>query len=164
MKTLRESTVYGNEITNTARITKMNMILAGDGHSNIKMLDSLANPIDGTETYTENGVLHHRGFDIVLANMPYSQKTKHGNLYDLPSTNGDSICVQHCMKAINSAAENGRMALVVPEGFLFRKRSYKNSRVLAGALSASEYHLSAARCVSALYWCKNRYYLCNQSQ
>lgn len=131
MKTLREVTVYGNEITNTARITKMNMILAGDGHSNIKMLDSLANPIDGTETYTdENGVLHHRGFDIVLANMPYSQKTKHGNLYDLPSTNGDSICVQHCMKAINSAAENGRMALVVPEGFLFRKDLAKTREYL----------------------------------
>ena len=132
MKTLRESTVYGNEITNTARITKMNMILAGDGHSNIKMLDSLANPIDGTETYMENGVLHHRGFDIVLANMPYSQKTKHGNLYDLPSTNGDSICVQHCMKAINSAAENGRMALVVPEGFLFRKDLTKTREYLLG--------------------------------
>lgn len=130
MKTLRESTVYGNEITNTARITKMNMILAGDGHSNIKMLDSLANPIDGTETYTENGVLHHSGFDIVLANMPYSQKTKHGNLYDLPSTNGDSICVQHCMKAINCAAENGRMALVVPEGFLFRKDLAKTREYL----------------------------------
>lgn len=119
---LREHTVYGNEITNTARITKMNMILAGDGHSNIKMKDSLAHPIDGSETYEdETGVIHHRGFDIVLANMPYSQKTKHGNLYDLPSTNGDSICVQHCMKAISSAAPNGRMALVVPEGFLFRK-------------------------------------------
>lgn len=131
MKTLREATVYGNEITNTARITKMNMILAGDGHSNIKMLDSLANPIDGTETYIdENGILHHRGFDIVLANMPYSQKTKHGNLYDLPSTNGDSICVQHCMKAINSAAENGRMALVVPEGFLFRKDLAKTREYL----------------------------------
>ena len=131
LKTLRESTVYGNEITNTARITKMNMILAGDGHSNIQMLDSLANPIDGTETYTdESGVLHHRGFDIVLANMPYSQKTKHGNLYDLPSTNGDSICVQHCMKAINSAAENGRMALVVPEGFLFRKDLAKTREYL----------------------------------
>ena len=131
MKTLRESTVYGNEITNTARITKMNMILAGDGHSNIEMMDSLANPVDGTETYTdENGVLHHRGFDIVLANMPYSQKTKHGSLYDLPSTNGDSICVQHCMKAINSAAENGRMALVVPEGFLFRKDLAKTREYL----------------------------------
>lgn len=119
---LREHTVYGNEITNTARITKMNMILAGDGHSNIKMKDSLAHPIDGNETYEdEDGVIHHRGFDIVLANMPYSQKTKHGSLYDLPSTNGDSICVQHCIKAINSAAPDGRMAIVVPEGFLFRK-------------------------------------------
>ena len=39
---LREDTIYGNEITNTARITKMNMILAGDGHSNIHMKDSLS--------------------------------------------------------------------------------------------------------------------------
>lgn len=131
LKTLREKTVYGHEITNTARITKMNMILAGDGHSNIKMKDSLANPIDGTSTYTdENGIVHHNGFDIVLANMPYSQKTKYGNLYDLPSTNGDSICVQHCMKAINSASENGRMALVVPEGFLFRKDLTKTREYL----------------------------------
>ena len=131
LKTLRESTVYGNEITNTARITKMNMILAGDGHSNIKMKDSLANPVDGTSTWTDDeGKIHHNGFDIVLANMPYSQKTKHGNLYDLPSTNGDSICVQHCMKAINSAAENGRMALVVPEGFLFRKDLAKTREYL----------------------------------
>ena len=131
LRTLRESTVYGNEITNTARITKMNMILAGDGHSNIEMKDSLANPIDGAATYTdEKGVVHHNGFDIVLANMPYSQKTKHGSLYDLPSTNGDSICVQHCMKAINNAAENGRMALVVPEGFLFRKDLSKTREYL----------------------------------
>ena len=130
-KLLRESTVYGNEITNTARITKMNMILAGDGHSNIEMKDSLANPIDGTTTYTdENGVVHHNGFDIVLANMPYCQKTKHGSLYDLPSNNGDSICVQHCMKAINCASENGRMALVVPEGFLFRKDLTKTREYL----------------------------------
>lgn len=131
LKTLRENTVYGHEITNTARITKMNMILAGDGHSNIEMKDSLANPIDGTTTYIdEKGTLHHNGFDVVLANMPYSQKTKHGSLYDLPSTNGDSICVQHCMKAINSAAENGRMALVVPEGFLFRKDLAKTREYL----------------------------------
>lgn len=131
LKTLREKTVYGHEITNTARITKMNMILAGDGHSNIAMRDSLANPIDGTSTYTdENGIVHHNGFDIVLANMPYSQKTKHGSLYDLPSTNGDSICVQHCMKAINSTSENGRMALVVPEGFLFRKDLTKTREYL----------------------------------
>lgn len=131
LKILREKTVYGNEITNTARITKMNMILAGDGHSNIKMKDSLANPIDGKSTYIdEKGEEHHNGYDIVLANMPYSQKTKYGNLYDLPSNNGDSICVQHCIKAVDSASENGRIALVVPEGFLFRKDLTKTREYL----------------------------------
>lgn len=116
-KILREETIYGNEITNTARITKMNMILAGDGHSNIHMSDSLANPVDGQ-------------YDVVIANMPYSQKTKYGSLYDLPSSNGDSICVQHCLKAINAASENGRVALVVPEGFLFRKDLAKTRELL----------------------------------
>lgn len=131
LKTLREKTVYGNEITNTARITKMNMILAGDGHSNIKMMDSLANPIDGKSIYIdENEEEHHSGYDIVLANMPYSQKTKYGYLYDLPSKNGDSICVQHCIKAVNSASRNGRIALVVPEGFLFRKDLTKTREYL----------------------------------
>lgn len=131
LKILREKTVYGNEITNTARITKMNMILAGDGHSNIKMKDSLANPIDGKSTYIdEKEEEHHNGYDIVLANMPYSQKTKYGNLYDLPSNNGDSICVQHCIKAVDSASENGRIALVVPEGFLFRKDLTKTREYL----------------------------------
>ncbi|MCL2049368.1 MAG: N-6 DNA methylase [Defluviitaleaceae bacterium] len=120
-ETLREDTVFGNEITNTARITKMNMILTGDGHSNIHMKDSLANPVDGVKG---------EGYDIVLTNMPYSQKSKHGNLYDMPSNNGDSICVQHCMKAIDSTAENGRMALVVPEGFLFRKDLSKTRELL----------------------------------
>lgn len=144
LKTLREKTVYGNEITNTARITKMNMILAGDGHSNIHKMDSLANPpyIDKIKYDDEGNVIRdvegnvlytseYKGiYDIVLANMPYSQKTKHGSLYDLPSTNGDSICVQHCMKAINSTAPNGRMALVVPEGFLFRKDLTKTREYL----------------------------------
>lgn len=105
---LREHTIYGNELTNTARITKMNMILAGDGHSNIHMRDSLAEPSDGE-------------YDAVITNMPYSQRTKHGGLYDVPTANGDSICVQHCIRAVNAASPDGRMAIVVPEGFLFRK-------------------------------------------
>ena len=108
MEILQKKTLYGNEITNTARIAKMNMILAGDGHTNINMKDSLEHPIHGQ-------------YDVVITNMPYSQKTKHGDLYDLHSTNGDSICVQHCIKAINGLSKDGRIALIVPEGFLFRK-------------------------------------------
>jgi type I restriction enzyme M protein len=99
------------------------------------MKDSLANPVDGTEEYNEvqpNGKTEkkHSGYDVVITNMPYSQRTKHGDLYDLPSNNGDSICVQHCMKAINSTSENGRMALVVPEGFLFRRDLSKTRELL----------------------------------
>jgi type I restriction enzyme M protein len=110
LKQLKENTVFGHEITNTARITKMNMILAGDGHSNIQMKNSLADPDSISDK-----------FDVVLTNMPYSQTTEHGSLYDIPTKNGDSICVQHCIKAIDGTAENGRIVMVVPEGFLFRK-------------------------------------------
>lgn len=53
--------------------------------------------------------------------MPYSQRTKYGYLYEIPSNNGDSICAQHCIKAVNSTSPNGRIVLVVPEGFLFRR-------------------------------------------
>ena len=44
LETLRARTVYGTELTKTASIAKMNMILAGDGHNNIQRRDSLANP------------------------------------------------------------------------------------------------------------------------
>ena len=108
LKQLKEDTVFGNEITNTARITKMNMILAGDGHSNIQMKNSLANPEENQ-------------YDVVLTNMPYSQTTEYGSLYDIPTKNGDSVCVQHCIKSIDKTSENGRIVMVVPEGFLFRK-------------------------------------------
>lgn len=116
---LKRNTIFGNEITNTARITKMNMILAGDGHSNIQMKNSLANLHD-----VENK------FDIVVTNMPYSQTSEYGSYYDIQTKNGDSICVQHCIKAINSAAPNGRLAIIVPEGFLFRKDLQKTREYL----------------------------------
>ena len=35
LKILEEKTVWGREITGTAKIAKMNMIIIGDGHTNI---------------------------------------------------------------------------------------------------------------------------------
>lgn len=113
-KILRNDTVYGRDITKTSRIAKMNMILMGDGHNNIKRIDSLANPIENK-------------FDVVITNMPFSQNTESYNFYDIPmagSKNGDSICIQHCLK---SCVNGGRLAIVVPEGFLFDKK-YKKTR------------------------------------
>ena len=102
LDTLRTRTVYGAELTKTASIAKMNMILAGDGHNNIHRRDSLANPVDGK-------------YDVVITNMPFAQNTRHGELYDVPSRNGDVVCPQHCFRGL---VEGGRMALIVPEGFL----------------------------------------------
>lgn len=99
---LRRNTIYGSELTETARVARMNMILYGDGHSNVVEQDSFLNSNMGE-------------FDVILTNPPYSQTTRHGNLYDVPSENGDAIAIQHCMKAL---APRGRAAILVKEDFL----------------------------------------------
>jgi type I restriction enzyme M protein len=99
---LKTNTVFGGEITTNARIAKMNMILFGDGHSNLQRHDSFANPQTGK-------------FDIVITNPPYSQHTRHGNLYAVPSNSGDAIAAMHCFDSLN---ENGRGCLLVKEDFL----------------------------------------------
>ncbi|MCY4304397.1 MAG: N-6 DNA methylase [Aestuariivita sp.] len=101
-KKLKAETVYGSEIATTARVARMNMILFGDGHSNVHRQDSFANPVDGK-------------FDVILTNPPYSQKTRHGNLYDIPSTNGDAVSAQHCFQALKP---DGRAAILVKDDFL----------------------------------------------
>ena len=99
---LKAETVFGSEITATARIARMNMVLFGDGHSNVELQDSFANPVDGQH-------------DVVLTNPPYSQATKHGRLYPIPSTNGDAVAMQHCLTALKP---DGRAAILVKEDFL----------------------------------------------
>lgn len=106
---LQNQTIYGSEITRTARITKMNMILMGDGHSNIVKEDSLKDP-KGSK------------FDIVITNQPFAQKTEHGNSYPIPSNLGNSICIQ---KSVLSLEKGGRAALIVQEGVLFDKKYLK---------------------------------------
>lgn len=112
--TLRQSTVYGADLTKTASIAKMNMILAGDGHNNVVRRDSLAHPIDDQ-------------YDVVITNMPFAQKTRHGDKYAIPNRSGDIVCPQHCYRALKPG---GRMALIVPEGFLnnTNSKAYLNVR------------------------------------
>jgi len=101
-KTLKEETVYGSELTTNARICKMNMILFGDGHANIVREDSFANPKSGK-------------FDVVLTNIPYSQKTRYGNQYPTCPRNGDAVAVLHCFESLNAG---GRAAILIKEDFL----------------------------------------------
>ena len=105
----------------------MNMIFHGDGHSGIQQINTLINP----DCMERNKA---KRFDIIVTNMPFSQiitrkitengKTKIENdispLYynGIAKNSGDSVCVLHCLRSLK---EGGRMALVMPEGFLFRK-------------------------------------------
>ncbi|MCC8368992.1 MAG: N-6 DNA methylase [Rickettsia endosymbiont of Oxypoda opaca] len=129
LERLKLDTLYGREITTTARIAKMNMILHGDGHSGVQQINSFENP-----DYIQPTTNQHLKFDVAVTNLPFSQKIakdiiKKGkpvienhvaSLYynGIAKNNGDAVCVLHCLRNLK---EGGRMAVVVPEGFLTRE-------------------------------------------
>jgi len=113
LKILRKS-FYGNEITNVARITKMNMILFGDGHNNIQRRDAFQFPVN-------------EEYDLVITNIPFGfDDIDWGHLYPLNSKYGDCLAIQHCLKACK---ENGRVTLIMPEGFFTQKiKKYQDTK------------------------------------
>lgn len=132
IKKLKESSLFGVELTDTYKIAKMNMIITGDGHNNIVQDDTAKNDfwnkiIDNEkdkDITKEMQNIKEKGFNVVLSNIPYSQKTDYGATYPVPSNNGDSIFIQ---RIILSLADKGRCGVIVPEGFLFR-RELKSTR------------------------------------
>lgn len=104
---LKEKTIYGREITGTAKISKMNMIIIGDGHTNIRQMDSLSEPVN-------------KEYDVVLTNFPFSQKTDYSNLYGFNSEDANPIFLKH---VIDSLVDGGIAGIVVPEGLLFDENS-----------------------------------------
>lgn len=103
IKFLENNTIYGRELTGTAKIAKMNMILAGDGHVNIRQMDSLSKTVIGE-------------FDIVLTNYPFSQKTEYSGLHGMTTTEGNPVFLKHI---IDSLKPGGKAGIVVPDGVLF---------------------------------------------
>ena len=121
MHKLHHESVYGRELTTTARVAKMNMILFGDGHSGVNQGDRL-----GTVTK-----LH----DCVLSNMPFSLAVDADaiKIVDAAAKNSDEACLLHCF---NSLKQGGSMAIVAPEGLIVNrdhsalwKRIFENSKV-----------------------------------
>ena len=104
LKSLKENTVFGGEISSNALIAKMNMILTGDGHSNINQQDTLLNPV------TEK-------FDIVITNIPFNLEGTAQNLYSLLSANGNSQSIQHIINSLYKKP-TARAYIIVPESIL----------------------------------------------
>ena len=115
--------IYGQEknVTNAA-VAKMNLFLHGANDFNIMCGDTLRDP-----KILQNEHLAH--FDCVIANPPFSLKNwgaeawktdRFGrNLWGTPSdSNGDYAWLQHMICSMRSLT--GRMAVVLPQGVLFR--------------------------------------------
>ena len=113
LKSLKENTVFGGEISSNARIAKMNMILTGDGHSNINQQDTLLNPVN-------------EKFDVVITNIPFNLEGTAKNLYSLLSDNGNSQSIQHIINSLNHKP-TARAYIIVPESIL-NNNELKNLR------------------------------------
>jgi len=107
----------------TSTIARMNMFLHGMEDFYIERSDTLRDP-----RFFENDRL--RQFNIVIANPPFSldawgadmwANDVHGRNIGVtpPKGNGDMAWVLHMIKSMNPV--NGRVAVVLPHGALFRK-------------------------------------------
>lgn len=116
--------LFGQELKPTTwAIGRMNMLLHGAGGSaTIEQGDTLFKP-----AFLQRG--HVRPFDLIIANPPFSSKNwghdklksggdPFGRIRHLPpKRHGEMAFVQHM---VASLAEHGRMAVVLPNGALFR--------------------------------------------
>ena len=122
--------IYGQESNlTTSAIARINLFLHDAEDFHIIKGDTLRNP----GFFEEDGL---KTFNCVIANPPFSlddwgsenwaNDTFGRNIAGTPpKSNGDMAWVQHMIKSMNS---NGRMAVVLPNGVLYRKGSERKIR------------------------------------
>jgi type I restriction enzyme M protein len=118
--------IYGQEKNlTTASIARMNLVLHGIEDFQIVREDTLRSP-----AFTDSTTGGLATFDCVIANPPFSLKEWGRDLWEAdpwgraafglpPESYGDFAWVQHMVASM--ATRTGRMAVVLPQGALFRK-------------------------------------------
>lgn len=109
LKLLKRHTLYGNDINNGAsQLAQMNMIVIGDGHTNISRLDSL-----------QPNKRKDRKYDKAVTNIPF-------NLRGDYQMNPNILCI---LKCLNSIKVGGEAFIIVPENICYQD-SYAGGRKL----------------------------------
>lgn len=132
-KHLKKNSLYGCDGGLVAKTAKMNMILAGDGHTNIIHDNSL------TEDVSFLKMKREPLFDKIITNPPFglNEKLTKTQLekYDIPNSKAQSLFLQLMIQKIKP---NGLICTVVDEGVLntpsytaLRKYFFKKCFVLA---------------------------------
>ena len=99
-----------------ATMAKINMILLGDGHSNILVGDVMSKaPILKAVLKPTDP----EGFDIVVSDPPFGAKIDSPDPL-LKSNQGGTVLFLE--RAIELVKPGGRVAIIVPEGFLFNEK------------------------------------------
>jgi type I restriction enzyme M protein len=118
--------IYGQEKNlTTSSIARMNLVLHGIEDFQIVREDTLRSP-----AFTDSSTGGLATFDCVIANPPFSLKEWGREIWEAdpwgraayglpPESYGDYAWVQHMVASM--AARTGRMAVVLPQGALFRK-------------------------------------------
>jgi len=118
--------VYGQEKNlTTSSIARMNLVLHGIEDFQIVREDTLRSP-----AFTDSSTGGLATFDCVIANPPFSLKEWGREVWEAdpwgraayglpPESYGDYAWVQHMVASM--ATGTGRMAVVLPQGALFRK-------------------------------------------
>ena len=125
----RDLSLFGQEsIGTTWSICKMNMLLHGIPHADIRQEDTLRKP----QHKADNGEL--KRYDRVLANPPFSQNYIKKDI-DYPGRfavwlpekgkKADLMFVQHMLAVLKG---DGKMATVMPHGVLFRGGEEREAR------------------------------------
>lgn len=124
----RGMTIYGQEKDNaTWALSRMNMILHGNETAEIHKGDTITSPklTDGTRLKT---------FDYVVMNPPFSVKSWSNGLENdfgrfeygtPPEKNGDYAFLLHALTSLKS---EGKAAVILPHGVLFRGNAEANIR------------------------------------
>lgn len=133
--------LYGQEKSGTVwGLCKMNMLFHNIYDSKILNGDTLVNPLH----YDSDRPGELKTFDIVIANPPFSQdytwtsiKFKERFSFRMPEKDkADFMFVQHMVASLNN---EGRMAVVMPHGVLYRggeERKFREHLVARGYLEA----------------------------
>ncbi len=119
VRRLHEETFFGNDVDpQMVRLATMNLTLRGLDRVRVLRRDALTRTLDGAAK-AELG-LPARGFDVILANPPFSGRLDKDRIVDEVkvgrTAQTELLFLQYML---NHLKEGGRCAVVAPEGVLF---------------------------------------------
>lgn len=120
---LKSNVFYGfdNEEKSIAR-TKLNMFLAGDGHTNIHEIDDSLLSWDSKNGWCENS------FDYIMTNPPMGTYKGSADITKFDFTNSKRYELLFLEKVIKATKTSGEIAIVMNDGTL-ESPSHENARI-----------------------------------